>query len=76
MEQACTTVLSRPAPSPPSLRVADCPYNAQMTIEAMRKAAQSDGCQLAVFPCLASPATPAAIFFAAAFAEGGGGCAG
>ena len=33
----------------PSLRVADCPYNAQMTIEAMRKAAQS-GCQLAVFP--------------------------
>ena len=33
----------------PSLRVADCPYNAQMTIEAMQKAAQS-GCQLAVFP--------------------------
>ena len=33
----------------PALRVADCPYNAQMTIEAMRKAAQS-GCQLAVFP--------------------------
>ena len=33
----------------PSLRVADCPYNAEMTIEAMKKAAQ-DGCQLAVFP--------------------------
>lgn len=33
----------------PSLRVADCPYNAQMTIEAMQRAAQS-GCQLAVFP--------------------------
>lgn len=33
----------------PSLRVADCPYNAQMTIEAMQKAAK-DGCQLAVFP--------------------------
>ena len=32
-----------------SLRVADCPYNAQMTIEAMQKAAQR-GCQLAVFP--------------------------
>ena len=29
----------------PSLRVADCPYNAQMTIEAMQRAAQS-GCQL------------------------------
>ena len=33
----------------PSLRVADCAYNAEMTIEAMKKAAQ-DGCQLAVFP--------------------------
>ena len=33
----------------PSLRVADCPYNAQMTIEAMQRAAK-DGCQLAVFP--------------------------
>ena len=33
----------------PSLRVADCSYNAQMTIEAMQKAARS-GCQLAVFP--------------------------
>ena len=33
----------------PSLRVADCPYNAEKTIEAMRKAAQ-DGCQLVVFP--------------------------
>ena len=33
----------------PSLRVADCSYNAQMTIEAM-KAAAKDGCQLAVFP--------------------------
>ena len=33
----------------PSLRVADCPYNAQMTIETMQKAAM-DGCQLAVFP--------------------------
>ena len=33
----------------PSLRVADCPYNAEMTIAAMRKAAQ-DGCQLIVFP--------------------------
>ena len=33
----------------PSLRVADCPYNAQMTIEAMQRAAQR-GCQLAGFP--------------------------
>ena len=33
----------------PSLRVADCPYNAEMTIAAM-KAAAKDGCQLAVFP--------------------------
>ena len=33
----------------PALRVADCPYNTQMTIEAMQKAA-SDGVQLAVFP--------------------------
>ncbi len=33
----------------PALRVADCAYNAQMTIAAMHKAAQ-DGCQLAVFP--------------------------
>ena len=33
----------------PALRVADCSYNAQRTIEAMRRAAQ-DGCQLAVFP--------------------------
>ena len=32
-----------------ALRVADCPYNTQMTIEAMQKAA-SDGVQLAVFP--------------------------
>ena len=33
----------------PSLRVADCPYNAKMTVEAMRQAA-ADGAQLAVFP--------------------------
>ena len=33
----------------PSLRVADCSYNAEMTIAAMQKAAQS-GCQLVVFP--------------------------
>ena len=33
----------------PSLRVADCPYNAKKTIDAMKAAAQS-GCQLAVFP--------------------------
>ena len=33
----------------PALRVADCPYNAQKTIEAMRQAAE-DGCQLTVFP--------------------------
>ena len=33
----------------PSLRVADCPYNAEMTIAAMKTAAK-DGCQLAVFP--------------------------
>ena len=33
----------------PALRVADCGYNAQMTIEAMRRAAE-DGVQLAVFP--------------------------
>ena len=33
----------------PALRVADCPYNTQMTIEAMQKAA-SEGVQLAVFP--------------------------
>ena len=33
----------------PALRVADCPYNTQMTIEAM-KAAAKDGCQLVVFP--------------------------
>ena len=33
----------------PSLRVADCPYNAEKTIGAMNAAAQ-DGCQLAVFP--------------------------
>ena len=33
----------------PALRVADCPYNAEMTIAAMRTAAK-DGCQLAVFP--------------------------
>ena len=33
----------------PSLRVSDCPYNAEKTIDAMRKAAQ-DGCQLVVFP--------------------------
>ena len=33
----------------PALRVADCPYNTQMTIEAMQKAAY-DGVQLAVFP--------------------------
>ena len=31
----------------PSLRVADCPYNAKMTVEAMRQAA-ADGAQLAV----------------------------
>ena len=33
----------------PALRVADCPYNAQKTIEAMQQAAE-DGCQLTVFP--------------------------
>ena len=33
----------------PSMRVADCPYNAKMTVEAMRQAA-ADGAQLAVFP--------------------------
>ena len=33
----------------PALRVADCPYNAQETIEAMQQAAE-DGCQLTVFP--------------------------
>ena len=33
----------------PALRVADCPYNAQATLEAMRTAAES-GAQLAVFP--------------------------
>ena len=33
----------------PALRVADCTYNAQMTIEAMQDAA-ARGCQLAVFP--------------------------
>ena len=33
----------------PSLRVADCPYNAKMTVEAMRQAA-ANGAQLAVFP--------------------------
>ena len=33
----------------PALRVADCPYNAQKTIEAMQQAAE-DGCQLIVFP--------------------------
>ena len=33
----------------PALRVADCPYNAQETIEAMQQAAD-DGCQLTVFP--------------------------
>ena len=33
----------------PVLRVADCPYNAQETIEAMQQAAE-DGCQLTVFP--------------------------
>ena len=33
----------------PALRVADCPYNAQKTIEAMKQAAE-DGCQLTVFP--------------------------
>ena len=33
----------------PALRVADCPYNAQKTIKAMRQAAE-DGCQLIVFP--------------------------
>ena len=33
----------------PALRVADCPYNAQKTIEAMQQAAAS-GCQLVVFP--------------------------
>ena len=33
----------------PALRVADCGYNAQMTIEEMRRAAE-DGVQLAVFP--------------------------
>ena len=33
----------------PALRVADCPYNAQKTIEAMQQAAES-GCQLVVFP--------------------------
>ena len=33
----------------PALRVADCPYNAQETIESMQQAAE-DGCQLTVFP--------------------------
>ena len=33
----------------PSLRVADCPYNAERTIDAMKAAAQN-GCQLVVFP--------------------------
>ena len=33
----------------PALRVADCAYNARMTIEAMQRAAKS-GVQLAVFP--------------------------
>ncbi|MBQ8648226.1 MAG: NAD(+) synthase [Oscillospiraceae bacterium] len=33
----------------PALRVADCPYNTQMTIEALQKAA-ADGVQLAVCP--------------------------
>ena len=33
----------------PALRVADCSYNAQKTIEAMQQAAE-DGCQLTVFP--------------------------
>lgn len=46
----------------PALRVADCPYNAQKTIEAMQQAAE-DGCQLTVFPELGLTATPAAIFF-------------
>lgn len=59
----------------PSLRVADCPYNAQMTIEAMRKAAQS-GCQLARFPrAWAHGLHLRRSFLAAAFAEGGGVCA-
>ena len=59
----------------PSLRVADCPYNAQMTIEAMQRAAQS-GCQLAVFPELGAHGLHLRrSFLAAAFAEGGGVCA-
>ena len=54
----------------PALRVADCPYNAQETIEAMQQAAE-DGCQLTVFPELGLTGYTCGDLFAAAASRRG-----